>query len=61
MDNLTTREIEMILIALKGEQRTLHNLMNDLERRNLHNGNQNVSIQERMHEINDLINKIDPR
>lgn len=56
---LSNNEIEMILTGLKTEQRTLHNLMNDLERKGFHNGNQNVEIQTRMHELNDLIRKLE--
>lgn len=58
MDNLNRRETDLIINALKTEQRTLHNLMNELERRGFANGNQNVDIQTRMHELNDLIRKL---
>lgn len=59
--NLTTGELFMIINALKAEQRTINNMMHDLERRGFHNGDQNVVMSRRMHELNDLINKLDPR
>lgn len=59
MDNLNQREADLIINALKTEQRTLHNLMNELERRGFSNGNQNVEMQTRMHELNDLIRKLE--
>lgn len=55
---LNRAEYEMILAALRAEGRALRQMMNDLEHRNLHDGNQNVKIQTRMHEVNDLVKKI---
>ena len=55
---LTRNDYEMILAALRAEGRALRQMMNDLEHRNLHDGNQNVKIQMRMQEINDLVKKI---
>lgn len=55
---LNRAEYEMILSSLKAEGRALKRIIDDLEHRNLHDGNQNVKIQMRMHEINDLAIKI---
>lgn len=59
MMKLNKTELNMILMSLKTEQRELNRLMQDLERKGFHNGNQNVEIQTRMHELNDLIRKLE--
>lgn len=57
--NLSTNELALILSALQNENRTLQGMMNDLERRMLHNGDMNVSIAKRMNEVNSLFLKIE--
>lgn len=57
--DFTTSELNMIMIALQNENRTLQTMMNDLERRQLHNGDMNVSIAKRMQEVNNLFLKIE--
>lgn len=59
MNKLSKNEIEMILLALASEARSLTTMMNELERRNLHMGNQNVEIQRRRAEVTALIAKMD--
>lgn len=51
---LNRREANLIMEALKTEIRTINNMMQELERRGFHNGNQNVIMQKRMVELNDL-------
>lgn len=57
--DFSTNELEMILSSLKAEGRALRNIMNDLEHRKLHNGDQNVHIQMRIHEIGTIVAKIE--
>lgn len=51
-------EKDLLLQSLKMEWHTLDQTKNNLVRRNLHNGNQNVAIQQRMVEIATLMDKI---
>lgn len=56
--DLTQNEKEMILLALGAEVRNLRTMQNELERRQLNMGNQNVEISRKVHETIALIKKI---
>lgn len=57
--NFSTNELEIIMTALKGEGRALRNIMNDLEHRKLHNGDQNMAIQTMARAYEDLYRKVE--
>jgi hypothetical protein len=59
MNRLNKTETNLIIESLKAEHRALREMMNDLEHRGLHQGNQNVAIQTRMGEISDLVKRLD--
>lgn len=61
MDELSQRDYQLILQSLFAEERNLKSFMDELARRGLHIGNQQVAIQQRMYEVRDLIEKIQAR
>lgn len=58
MLNLSTSDLDLITNSLKMEFVSLQQTMNNLARRGLINGDLNVQVQNRMQEINELMNKI---
>lgn len=58
MVDFSQDEKDLLLNSLKMEWQTLQQMKNNLMRRNLHNGNQNVEIDDRMDEVAALMDKI---
>lgn len=56
--NLNRPELEMIMNALASEARTLRTMRDELERRNLHMGMQNVELDKRTREVTALMGKV---
>lgn len=55
---LNRAELRMIMNALVNEKASIKRMMDDLSRKGFGIGDQNVAMQERMHEIDNLISKL---